>query len=199
MLFNIKNKIQIYIFNTIRNFTSKSIFQDVLFEKECANLFKLPPYQINKGNRALFEEFLYTIASLINLFYTNVDLKPFKSVNLLSIGSFDDGGLFDKYQFIYKTFLPFIEEEKKFYTTVQTYVKGNATSFDTIKLTEVKNITTQKDYSYIEYILESLDFVKEMHNEENDDGYEEKDDRVIKMTQEEIDKDYDDIDLSQFN
>ena len=161
-LFNIKNKIQIYIFNTIRNFSSKSIFQDVLFEKECANLFKLPPYQINKGNRALFEEFLYTIASLINLFYTNVDLKPFKSVNLLSIGSFDDGGLFDKYQFIYKTFLPFIEEEKKFYTTVQTYVKGNATSFDTIKLTEVKNITTQKDYSYIEYILESLDFVKKM-------------------------------------
>ena len=50
----------------------------------------------------------------------------------------------------------------------------------------------------IEYI-EQMDFVKEIYNEENDDGYEEKDDRVIKMTQEEIDKDYDDIDLSQFN
>ena len=161
-LFNIKNKIQIYIFNTIRNFSSKSIFQDVLFEKECANLFKLPPYQINKGNKALFEEFLYTVASLINLFYTNVDLKPFKDVNLLTIASFTDAGLFDKYQFIYNTFLPFIEEEKKFYTEVKTYVTSNAASFDTIKLTEVKNLKNQKDYSYIEYILESLNFVKEM-------------------------------------
>ena len=161
-LFNIKNKIQIYIFNTIRNFSSKSIFQDVLFEKECANLFKLPPYQINKGNRALFEEFLYTVASLINLFYTNVNLTPFKDVNLLVIGSFKDNGLFDKYQFIYNTFLPFIEEEKKFYTEVKTYVTSNAASFDTIKLTEVKNIKTQKNYSYIEYILESLNFVKEI-------------------------------------
>ncbi len=160
-LFYIKYKLQLYIYKTFRYF-HESTFQDFLFEKKCADLFKLSPYQINKGNKALFEEFLYTIASLINLFYTNVDLKPFKDVNLLTITSFTDAGLFDKYQFIYKTILPFIEEEKKFYITVQTYVTSNAASFDTIKLTEVKNITTQKNYSYIEYILESLDFVKEM-------------------------------------
>ena len=160
-LFNIKYKMTVYMYKTIRYF-HESTFQDDLFEKECANLFKLPPYQINKGNKALFEEFLYTIASLINLFYTNVDLKPFKDVNLLTIASFTDTSLFDKYQFIYNVFLPFIEEEKKFYTEVQTYVTSNAASFDTIKLTEVKNVKNQKDYSYIEYILESLDFVKEM-------------------------------------
>ena len=50
----------------------------------------------------------------------------------------------------------------------------------------------------IEYI-EQLDFVKEINAERNDDDYEEKDDRVIKMTQEEIDKEYEDIDLSKFN
>ena len=161
LLFNIKYKMTVYMYKTIR-FFHESTFQDDLFEKECANLFKLPPYQINKGNKALFEEFLYTIASLINLFYTNVDLTPFKDVNLLAIGSFKDNGLFDKYQFIYNTFLPFIEEEKKFYTEVKTYVTSNAASFDTIKLTEVKNLKNQKDYSYIEYILESLNFVKEM-------------------------------------
>ena len=160
-LFNIKYKMTVYMYKTIRYF-HESTFQDDLFEKECANLFKLPPYQINKGNKALFEEFLYTIASLINLFYTNVDLKPFKDVNLLTIASFTDAGLFDKYQFIYNIFLPFIEEEKKFYTEVQTYVTSNAASFDTIKLTEIKNIKNQKDYSYIEYILEILNFVKEM-------------------------------------
>ena len=160
-LFKIKFKMRLYTNKTIK-FFHESTFQIDLFQKEYQNLFKLYPYQIDNGNRALFEEFLYTNASLINLFYTNIDIKPFKDVNLLTIGTSMDVGFFNNYGLIYTEILPFIIDEIKFYTTVQAYVTTNAASFDTIKLTDITNASKTKDYLYIEYILESLNFVKEI-------------------------------------
>ena len=48
----------------------------------------------------------------------------------------------------------------------------------------------------IDYI-ERLDMIKYQNAENDDDTFEEKDERVVSMTQQEIDEDFDNIDLEK--
>ena len=165
-LINVKRSFYIKMYNIIASFHDKSNQKSIL-KDICDNLTAFPPYQLKidsdtkNGNPVLFEEFLYSVTSIFNIFFDKVALNKIKDIDILHYNPITANSslIIQQYNSIKGVIIPFIDDEIAYFDTIPTYVNANQTLFPELQLTDYR---TQKkiNYNYIFYIQEQFNLIR---------------------------------------
>ena len=130
-------------------------------------LIALPSYQLKidsntqNGNPILFEEFLYSVTSIFNIFLDKISLNEIKDINILNNQSISVSSSFinQQYNLIKGVIIPFIDGEIAYFNNIPSYVSANQKLFQELQLTDYRT-QQKKKYNYIDYIQEQFILIR---------------------------------------
>ncbi len=130
-------------------------------------LITLNTYQLKfdsdtkNGNPILFEEFLYSVTSILNIFFDKVALNKIKDIDILhdKLILANSSLIIQQYNSIKGVIIPFIDNEFAYFNKIHTYINANQTLFPELQLTDYRT-QQKKKYNYIFYIQEQFNLIR---------------------------------------